>query len=184
MVLSDLSAIFSIFIMAIALGMDAFSISLGLGMQRPRLKRIATIGLVIGFFHTLFPFIGILLGKAISNQIGHYTTLAGGLLLVWIGTHMIFSAFQHERKRIANQSSLHILLLAFSVSIDSFSVGLSLGMSGAKTAFVLLTFGSVSMVLTWIGMLLGRKVRGYLGVYSEILGGSILSGFGLHIIFG
>jgi len=97
---------------------------------------------------------------------------------------MIFSAFQHERKRIANQSSLHILLLAFSVSIDSFSVGLSLGMSGAKTAFVLLTFGSVSMVLTWIGMLLGRKVRGYLGVYSEILGGSILSGFGLHIIFG
>lgn len=184
MVLNDPSAIFSILFMAIALGMDAFSVSLGLGMQRPRLKRIATIGLVIGCFHILFPFIGILLGKAISNQIGHYTALAGGLLLVGIGTHMIFSAMQHERKRIANQSGLHILFLALSVSMDSFSVGLSLGMSGAKTALVLLTFGSASMLLTWLGMLLGRKVRGYLGVYSEILGGSILCAFGLYIIFG
>ena len=70
------------------------------------------------------------------------------------------------------------------MSIYSFTVGLSLCISGVKTALTLFLFGFVSMILTWIGMLLGRKVRGFLGSYSEILGGSILCGFGLNIIFG
>ncbi|WP_370694193.1 manganese efflux pump [Oceanobacter sp. 2_MG-2023] len=32
-------------------------------------------------------------------------------------------------------------------------------------------------------MLLGRKVQSYLGVYSELLGGSILCCFGLYMLF-
>lgn len=174
----------SLIFMAAALGMDAFSVSLGIGMQRLRLKRIALIGLVIGLFHIVMPFIGIALGKAISAQIGHYTTLAGGMLMVGIGAQMFFSAFNHEIKRIIQPVGLGLLFLAFTVSIDSFSVGLSLGISGVKTAITLLMFGAVSMILTWIGMLLGRKVRGFAGAYSELLGGSILCAFGLKILFG
>ncbi|MGM8211421.1 manganese efflux pump MntP [Virgibacillus sp. W0430] len=169
--------------MAVALGLDAFSVSLGLGMKRPRLKRIALIGLLIGSFHILFPLIGILAGKVIAEKIGQYTVLGGGLLLVGIGAHMIFSAFNQEPKRSINSSGIHLLLLACSVSIDSFSVGLSLGMSNAKTIMAIILFGSISTILTWAGMLLGRKVRGYLGAYSEILGGSILCAFGMYILF-
>ncbi|KHF28283.1 manganese efflux pump MntP [Anoxybacillus sp. BCO1] len=36
--------------MAFALGMDAFSVSLGMGLLRLRLKQIAYIGLTVGFF--------------------------------------------------------------------------------------------------------------------------------------
>ena len=176
--------IVSLIFMAAALGMDAFSVSLGIGMQRLRLKRIALIGLIIGLFHIGMPFIGIVLGKAISVQIGHYTTLAGGLLMVGIGAQMFFSAFNHEIKKIVQPVGVGLLILAFTVSIDSFSVGLSLGISGVKTAITLLMFGAVSMMLTWCGMLLGRKVRGLVGAYSEFLGGSILCAFGLKILFG
>ncbi len=170
--------------MAVAVGMDAFSVSLGMGMQQIRLKRVALIGMVIGLFHILMPFIGIMLGQAISHQVGNMTLLLGGLLLVGIGAQMIFSAFNHETTTIVQPVGFGLLLFALSVSMDSFSVGLSLGMSGMKTAIVLLFFGVASMVLTWTGMLLGKKVHNLLGVYSEILGGSILCGFGLYIIFG
>ncbi|WP_047983794.1 manganese efflux pump MntP [Ornithinibacillus californiensis] len=173
----------SILIMAIAIGMDAFSVSLGLGMQEIRLKRIATIGIVIGVFHIIMPLIGILTGKLISEQIGDWTTLAGGLLLFGIGAHMLFSAFNHEAGRVVQTVGFGLVIFALSVSIDSFSVGLSLGLSGAKTVLTILLFGASSMVLTWAGMLIGRKVHGFLGAYSEILGGSILCGFGLYIIF-
>ncbi len=174
----------SLLFLAVALGLDAFSICLGLGMQRLRLKRIAIIGMVIGAFHIVMPSIGIFLGKVISGQIGHWTELAGGVLLFVIGAQMFFSAFSHEKQRVIQPIGAGLLLLAFSVSMDSFSVGLSLGISGVKTALALGLFGLISMLISWAGMLLGRKVRGVLGVYSEILGGSILIGFGIRLIFG
>ncbi|SET66141.1 Putative Mn2+ efflux pump MntP [Oceanobacillus limi] len=179
-----LGEIVSLLFMAIALGMDAFSVSLGMGMQHIRLKRIAFIGIIIGLFHVMMPFFGIVLGQAISGKIGDLTSLVGGLLLVGIGTQMLLSAFNHESRQVIQTTGIGLFIFALGVSIDSFSVGLSLGLSGAKTALVLLLFGAASMVLTWMGMILGRKVHRLLGVYSEILGGSILCAFGLFIIFG
>ncbi|ASK62074.1 hypothetical protein CFK37_07815 [Virgibacillus phasianinus] len=183
MVEEHLGELVSLIFMAFALGMDAFSVSLGMGMQRIRLKRIAYIGIVIGIFHIIMPFIGIVLGKAISGQIGDVTVFIGSLLLFAIGAQMFFSAFNHEAKKFIQPTGIGLILFAFSVSLDSFSVGLSLGMSGVKTFIALLLFGGASMVLTWIGMIAGKKVHGILGVYSEMLGGSILCAFGLLLLF-
>lgn len=186
---NHIGEITSILFMAVALSMDSFSISLGMGMQQLRLKRIAIIGLVFGIFHIFIPFSGIIVGKMLSSRIGHYTTLAGGLLLVGIGLHMIFSTLAHtvsesEIKRTLQPYGIGLFLLSLSVSIDSFPVGLSLGMSGAKTAIVLSLFGAVCTITTWTGLIIGRKVRGLFGAYSEVLGGSILLAFGFKILFG
>src|SRR5699024_9959855 len=173
----------SLSFMAVALGADVFSVSLGLGMQRLRLQRIAMIGGAFGLSHVFMPFLGMVIGQYISSHIGHLTTFAGGFLLVGIGAQMIFSAFSHEVKRKFVPAGFGLLFLCVSVSIDSFSVGLSLGISGTKMVFALLLFGMTSMVFTWIGMLFGRKVHSLLGVYSEVLGGSILCGLGLTLLF-
>lgn len=175
---------FALIFMAVALGMDAFSISLGIGMQRIRLKRIFIIGIIIGLFHVLMPSLGILTGKLISFQIGGWAEVASGFLLFAIGAHMIFAAFNYESKQMFNISGLGLLFFGISVSMDSFSVGLSLGMSELKIILTILVFGSVSTVMTWAGLLLGRKVQDMLGAYGEILGGSVLCGFGLLTIFG
>jgi len=181
----NVGEITSILFMAIALSMDSFSLSLGMGMKKLRLKRIAVIGFIFGIFHILIPFIGIIVGKVLSTQIGHYATLAGGLLLVGIGSHMIFSAFsKNDLEKVLHPYGFGLFLLAFSVSIDSFPVGLSLGISGVKTVLVLSFFGIVCTITTLTGLLIGRKVRGLFGAYSEILGGSILVVFGLKVIFG
>lgn len=176
--------IISLCFMAIALSMDAFSISLGMGMQAFRLKRIAVIGIVFGLFHIMMPFLGIMLGKVIFSQLGHFAILASGLLLIGIGLQMILSAFNYYFIKVMQPVGIGLFILAFTVSLDSFTVGLSLGMSGVKTTIVLFVFGFFSTCLTWLGMMLGRKVRGVLGAYSEILGGSILMAFGLYILFG
>ena len=73
-------------------------------------------------------------------------------------------------------------LFALSVSLDSFSVGLTLGIYGAKTMVTILSFGLAAMILTWSGLLIGKKIQGLLGVYSEIFGGSILFIFGLKLL--
>ncbi|MDY0394242.1 manganese efflux pump MntP family protein [Virgibacillus halophilus] len=175
---------FTLVCIALALGMDAFSVSLGLGMKKLRLKRILMIGIVVGGFHVVMPLIGILTGKLISNSIGDWAAAASGFLLFGIGAHMIFSAFNFQSRQVFHTAGIGLIFFAFSVSLDSFSLGLSIGMSEIKIIMSVIVFGTVSAILTWGGLLLGRKVQGMFGAYSEIMGGSVLCGFGLLQVFG
>ncbi|WP_182200756.1 manganese efflux pump MntP family protein [Paraliobacillus salinarum] len=180
----ELNGSISLFIMAVALGMDAFSVGLGMGLQLLRLKRIFFIGITVGIFHVVMPFIGMVVGRLISTQLEGAAIIVAGLLLFGLGIHMMLQVFQSERKQPMKPIGIGLFLFSFSVSIDSFSVGLSLGMSGVKIVLTIILFGAVSMILTWAGLLLGKKARGFIGVYSELLGGAILCGYGLYFIFG
>jgi manganese efflux pump family protein len=168
-------------LMAVARGMDAFSVSLGMGMLDIRLRKIASIGILIGVFHMIMPFIGMLLGNILSHQFGAFAVTLGGILLIFLGIQMFFHSFSND-KNTNMVNGIGLLFFAFTVSLDSFSVGLSLGMFGFNTIVALLLFGGATTLLTWLGFLFARKVSIIFGSYSEILGGAILCGFGLHLV--
>ncbi|MEQ2529544.1 manganese efflux pump MntP family protein [Bacillaceae bacterium CLA-AA-H227] len=169
-------------IMAFALGMDAFSVGLGIGMVRIRMRQIFKIGIMIGLFHVLMPMIGMLAGRFLSERFGDIAAFLGGGLLLLLGMQMIWSSFKEDDRKLMAPVGFGLLLFSISVSLDSFSVGLSLGIYGAKTALVLICFGVCACVLTWLGLLLGRKVQGWIGTYSEALGGGILMAFGIKLL--
>lgn len=85
--------------MAFALGMDAFSVSLGMGLLQLRLKQIAYIGATVGFFHVVMPLAGMTIGRLLSIQLGHAATYIGGALLFILGVQMVIASFQHEQER-------------------------------------------------------------------------------------
>ncbi|MFJ5717191.1 manganese efflux pump MntP family protein [Neobacillus sp. NPDC093127] len=174
--------ILTLAIMAFALGMDAFSVGLGMGMYKLPLRRIFNIGLMIGLFHVWMPLVGLIAGKYLSEKFGVFATFIGGLLLILLGLQMVWSSLKKGDEKVITPVGFGLLLFALSVSLDSFSVGLTLGIYGAKTVMVILCFGIVATVQTWAGLLLGRKVQGWMGAYSEALGGAILLGFGLKLL--
>ncbi|WP_459502006.1 manganese efflux pump MntP [Bacillus sp. C1] len=172
-----------LFIMAFALGMDAFSVSLGMGMVALRMRQIMYIGMTIGLFHIVMPFLGMILGRFLSETFGHMATVAGAILLIGLGFYIVYSAIVEEEETRAAPVGISLLVFAFSVSVDSFSVGLSLGIYGAQMIVTILLFGLVSMILAWGGLLIGRHAKRFLGMYGEVLGGIILIGFGLCLLF-
>lgn len=172
----------TLFIMAFALGMDAFSVGLGMGMYQLSLRQIFKIGMTIGFFHVWMPLIGMAAGKFLSEKFGTMAGILGGAMLILLGIQMIWSGLRRDEQSVITPEGKGLLLFATSVSLDSMSVGLTLGIYGAKTALAVLCFGIVAAVLTWMGLLIGRKVQGWLGAYSEALGGSILLAFGLKLL--
>lgn len=176
--------IFTLTIMAFALAMDAFSIGLGMGMFNLRLRQIFKIGITIGIFHIWMPLLGIIIGKFLSEKFGEFATYVGGGLLLILGIQMIWSGFKKEASSLITPTGMGLMLFGFSVSLDSFSVSLTLGIYGAKTVLVLTCFGITATILTWAGLLIGRKVQGWLGTYSAVLGGSILFAFGAKLLFG
>ncbi|MFN7252083.1 MAG: manganese efflux pump MntP family protein [Anaerobacillus sp.] len=180
-----MNELITISIMAFALGMDAFSLAIGMGMLGLRYKHIFKIGITIGAFHVIMPFLGIVIGKFLTQYFGFLAIMIGGALLIILGLQMLYSAlFSDEyNEKILQPQGIGLLLFALSVSVDSFSVGLSLGMIGAKTVITLLSFGFMSMTLSWLGLIIGKKVQGYIGVYGELLGGFILLGFGIKLLW-
>lgn len=180
---SQLSMVCPFLFMGLALGMDVFSVSLSLGMNSVPFRQMIWIGIVFGIFHIIMPFAGVVFGHILSQEIYMIADLIGGLLLVGLGTHMIFSSMQLKTAATIPSMGLGVFILALSVSIDSFTFGISLGMVGANLIWLLLFIGFLSMFLAWFGMLIGKRVNKLLGVYSEILGGSVLCSFGLYIIF-
>ena len=174
----------AISIMAFALGMDAFSLGIGMGMGGLRYRHIFNIGVTNGVFHVIMPLLGIAVGKFLSNHFGTIALLIGGILLLVLGFQMLLSPFSKNEGDTRNFQPIGwgLILFSLSVSLDSFSVGLSLGMIGAKTIITVLSIGLFSMVLSWVGLLLGKKVKGYIGMYGELLGGSILIAFGIKLL--
>ncbi|WP_209123523.1 manganese efflux pump MntP family protein [Alkalihalobacillus sp. BA299] len=167
--------------MASALGMDAFSVALGMGMVGLRYRQMFKIGIVIGSFHMIMPLLGILTGKLVSNYFGLFATYLGGGLLLIIGLQMAVSSLREDSDYRIKPIGLGLFIFALSVSLDSFSAGLSLGMLGAKTMIAVAAFGLMSMLLSWTGLVMGSHFKGMIGSYGELLGGLILMGFGIKL---
>lgn len=172
----------TLFIMATALGMDAFSVALGMGMIGLRNRQIFNIGIVIGLFHILMPLLGMLTGQLLSNYFGSIATIIGGALLLILGLQMVYGSLSSEDEATVKPIGVGLFIFAISVSIDSFSAGLSLGILGAKVIIAILAFGLMSMFLSWLGLIMGSKFKGYIGAYGELLGGVILIAFGVKLL--
>ncbi|MFC7391867.1 manganese efflux pump MntP family protein [Scopulibacillus cellulosilyticus] len=180
---SLIGEIITLFIMATALGMDAFSIGMGMGMLELRLKQIMKIGMVIGMFHVIMPLLGMLVGFVLSHHFGSIAAMVGGALLLLLGAQMMFiSLTGKDDKPMVQPVGFGLIIFAISASLDSFSVGLSLGIFGARVLLTIIMFGFMSMILTWLGLIIGQKAQRFLGRYSEALGGLILFTFGLKIL--
>ncbi len=181
---AGLGQLITIFIMAAALGMDAFSLGVGIGMRGIRLLHVLRISLMIGIFHIIMPLLGMYTGQYVGSLLGKVTGYVAGGLLVLLGGHMIVNAFRGGFAKPVNHRSWGgMILFSLSVSIDSFSVGVSLGMFKSDLLLTILTFGFFGGLMSIVGLLLGRKVSRNLGDYGEALGGTVLLAFGLMFIF-
>ncbi|BFH10774.1 manganese efflux pump MntP family protein [Paenibacillus melissococcoides] len=170
----------TILVMAVALGFDAFSLCLGLGMRGVRSEEMLRISGIIALFHIAMPLLGVLTGHYISSILGHVAVMAAGGLLIMLGGHMMFSSF-----RSGSAGSLYempiwgTLLFALSVSIDSFSVGVSLGMFHTSLMVTIIAFGLAGGAMSVMGLVLGQRVGAAMGEYGEAVGGAILLTFGI-----
>ncbi|WCK54361.1 manganese efflux pump MntP family protein [Aneurinibacillus sp. Ricciae_BoGa-3] len=173
----------TILMIGIALGADAFSLGIGMGMGGIRLLTVLKVSIIIGIFHVIMPLIGIAAGLFLTSVVGNVASYLGGGILIALGIHMLWNAyFNEEESPLLKTSFWGIMLFSFSVSLDALSVGFSFGLFNVNIVMAVVTFGVISMVLSMCGLLLGRRVGGWMGAYSEIIGGLILLAFGIKFL--
>lgn len=170
---------------SIALGMDAFSFSLALGMIGIENKTAVRLAGTIAVFHVFMPLIGLWAGQKLGSLFGNIAVGIGAAILLWLGGKMILSAIREgEKNSIPNLNGFGIYALAFSVSLDALSVGFSLGTFVSMILPATLVMGLTAGVMTGFGIILGRKMGTWLGGKAEALGGIILLLIGIRMAYG
>lgn len=174
----------TLWMVAIALGMDAFSLGIGIGMRGLMYRRILLISGSTGIFHIFMPLLGISFGRILGSLVEDIAVMVGGGLLCLLGANMVVHAFRStEEESAVNSGSLWgVLLFSFSVSFDSLSAGFSLGLFEADLLLAVLLFGTMGGLMAYTGLLLGRCAGAWIGDYGEALGGIILISLGLRFL--
>jgi putative Mn2+ efflux pump MntP len=181
---SHLHDLMEILMMSLALGMDAFSLAIGLGLQG--LKRDTALQLVlsIGIYHTMFTVVGLLAGMALQGIMGGVAQWFAALVLVGLGLHMIYTTlFKGHGESLVGSSMTAIALFAATLSLDALSVGFSLGLFTTTYGIVsALSFGFFGALMCGIGLVIGKRASHWVGAYGQLFGAAILIGFGLHFL--
>lgn len=174
--------IITIFLIAVSLSMDAFSLALIYGTQGITKKHKILLSLIVGIYHFIMPLIGVAIGTVITKKILVNPNIIVGIILSLIAIEMIISSFKEEDKKFLLTIPGY-LLFGLSVSIDSLTTGIGLSMITQKYIFSSLIFAITSLSFTFFGLNIGDRLNKKYGRISTILGGIVLFVLGILYIF-
>ncbi len=176
----------SIFLIALALSMDAFSVAMAIGAAGRGHSSIAVIRLATAFgvFQFVMPILGWLLGKTVVSYISDYDHwIAFGLLLI-VGLRMIKEYFDKDEKERTKDPTKgwSLLILSIATSIDALAVGVSFAFFDVNIYYASAIIGVVCFIITALGMIFGKALSRILGKKAVLLGGIVLIGIGIKIV--
>ena len=104
-----------IFLIAISLSMDAFSLSLAYGTNKIENKTKYILSIIVGIFHFFMPLIGSSIGNIILKIIKIKPQIIVSIILSFIGISM---CIKKEEKINPIKNIIEIFFFALAVSLD------------------------------------------------------------------
>lgn len=144
----------SIFLIGVALSMDAFSIALSIGTTHLSKNRFILIPIIVSIMHFVMPLIGLFLGNQILSVININPKIIMTIILLYLAFLMYKDRNNDKVTKI--NSLLSIFLYALSVSLDSFSVGIGLKALTDKIIIPPIIFSLCAGTITYMGLILGK----------------------------
>jgi manganese efflux pump family protein len=177
--------VIEVLILAAALSMDAFAVSIGLGSKHKIKTTILALmaGIYFGLFQGLMPLVGYLGGKGILGWVESYAPWIAFLLLLMIGAKMIYESFAEGiEEDIAIITHRVMLMLAIATSIDAMAAGFSLTLLEVNPFMACAIIGITTFCFSWVGVFVGTKSGTWLESKAEFLGGAVLILIGLKML--
>ena len=152
--------------------MDAFSLAFSLSINHLEKRKANKLSLLVGFFHLIMPLLGSKIGFVIQKK----EFIKPNLIVEFIFILLIIEMLRERKKdtKILSLSNLTILLISFTVSIDSFSVGIALRMQQENVLLASIIFSIISSTITKLGIILGQTISKKKQEKMEIIGIIIL----------
>lgn len=181
--------ILELFFVAVSLAMDAFAVSVSNGLMLPkiRIRHAVTFGLFFGVFQFIMPLVGYFLASSFSTYIEVFDHWIAFILLSIIGSNMIKESFSYDENAATVQANImsfkNLTMLAIATSIDALAVGVTFAIVESGNIWISCSvIGIVAFILSYLGVMLGKKISGVFQSYAERIGGIVLIIIGLNIL--
>jgi len=175
-----------IFLIAIGLSMDAFavSITIGLTVKRPKIKEVLIPGFYFGFFQMLMPLIGYFAGTFFSGYIQAFDHWIAFALLGLIGGKMIKESFSKKEEKINDNpfQCIKMLFLAIATSIDALAVGITFSFFEMNIFKTIIIIGIITFCISTVGVKIGNVFGTKFKSKAEFFGGVVLVILGIKIL--
>ena len=178
-------SLFTLFVTAVGLSMDAFAVSVckGLAMKKLSVKKAFVIGLWFGGFQALMPTLGYLLGTRFEKYVTAIDHWIAFVLLVLIGANMIKEALSKEEDSANDYVDIKTMfLLAVATSIDALAVGVTYAFLQVQIVPAVTFIGVITFCLSVAGVKIGNVFGLKYKSKAEITGGVILIVMGTKIL--
>ncbi|MGD1832689.1 MAG: manganese efflux pump MntP family protein [Sphaerochaetaceae bacterium] len=189
---------FTVLGIAVSLAMDAFAVSITQGacLDIRSAKYPLILGLTFGVFQAFMPLAGWALGSSFAiyvQKADHWIAL---LLLSIVGSKMIYDGYKDylaknvdtsEGPSCEISSGGHLkkkVLLAMGVatSIDALAVGFTFSIISINIFYSIAVIGIITFIISFSGVLLGKRAGPFLGDRMEMIGGTFLILLGIKIL--
>lgn len=183
-------------LLALALSMDAFAVSIGLGAKHHNqtLKISLMAAIYFGVFQGVMPLIGYLGGRSVLGFIAQFAPWVACIILVGLGGKMLYEAIKGDDEdnetdalELANTSELALthktmVTLAIATSIDAMAAGFTLNLLSVNAFVACLVIAIVTGIFSFAGVFLGKQSGTWLESKAEIFGGLVLIGIGIKMV--
>ncbi len=173
-----------IFMLAIALSIDAcvVSFSYGLKYDKERLKNAFLLSSFTGIFQGIMPVIGYFLTYFVKIYIAPYSSLIIFLIFSYLGFKFITEAFQPKAKKELCINLKCLILIGIATSLDAFSAGITLSLYGNNILKPAILIAIITFLNSNLGFFTGGKIKHLSTKYLEIIAGLILLGLGIKVL--
>jgi putative Mn2+ efflux pump MntP len=179
-------SLLELFIIAVALSMDAFAVSICKGLCMPKMNwnNAVIAGLYFGGFQSGMPLLGYLLGSQFKEAITSIDHWIAFILLGAIGISMIKESFNSEMEEceVSPMAPQNMIPLAIATSIDALAVGVTFAFLQVQivpaVSFIGVTTFSLSILGVKVGNVFGTRYKSK----AEFAGGLILIFMGFKIL--
>lgn len=174
----------ALFVLAIALAMDAFAVSVCQGAAaRHGWREALRMGGAFGLAQGVMPAFGWAFGVALAGVIEAVDHWIAFLLLGFLGLKMIYEGFQadDEAQRVALDNR-GLFLAAIATSIDAAAAGVTLPTLNLPVLLSCVVIAVVTGLFCVIGVLSGARLGQRFGKRAEIAGGLVLIALGTRTL--
>lgn len=171
-----MTAVIKVFFVALALALDVFAVSVGVGVRGVPNNVKLRIGIAFASAEVLMNVIGAGLGLVAGRLLGDVAGYIGFVALIGLGAYMM----KESRDEMSETSKLDLskgwglALASLSISLDSLGIGFSILYIGTPLPFSLAVIAVVSVCATTLGLGLGQRLGAFAERYAAFSGGLLL----------
>lgn len=176
-----------IFATAVSLSMDAFSVSICMGISQGGLssRQAATIGGAFGIFQFIMPLTGAVAAGSLLGYLDSWASWIAAAMIAWVGVGMVRESF-HTGQSCNCAMSLNLrnlATLAVATSLDALAVGFSIRSVGGSALELAFWSGAVTFLISFLGASAGYRLGGPIGSRAELTGGIVLCCIAANILY-